>query len=88
MNFVNEQNISRLQICQERSEISGAGKHRAGGGAKSHAKFARHDLRQCRFAKTRRAGKQDMIQGFPPRFCGLDKDRNIGARLCLADKFR
>ena len=58
-----------------------------GGGAKADAEFARHDLRQRGLAEAGRADEQHVIQRLVTLARRLDEDREILARLRLADEF-
>ncbi len=87
MDLIDEQHVARLKIGQQSGEIAGLGNHGAGGGAEVHAQLARDDLRQRRFAKSRRPDEQHVVERLFPRACGLDEHREIGARLFLADEF-
>ena len=87
MDFVDEQNVARLEIGQQRGKIAGLDDHRPGGGAEVDAQFARDDLRQRGFAQAGRADEQHMVERLFPRARGLDEDAQIGAGLFLADEF-
>ncbi len=87
MDLVDEQNVARLEIGQERGEIAGFGNDRSRGGAEIDAEFARHDLRQRGLAEARRADEQHVVERFLARARRLDEHREIGARLFLADEF-
>ena len=58
--------------------------YRSGRGAEADAHLLGHDLRQGRFAETRRAGEQHMIERIAPALGGLDEYLEIGARLLLS----
>ncbi len=88
MNFIDEQYIALFEIGQEGCEVAGLGDHGARRGAKSDAEFARHDLRQRGLAETRRTDEQHVVQRLAALARGLDENRQIGARLLLADEFR
>ena len=88
MDLVDEQHVALFEIGQKRGEIAGLGDHRAGGGAKTDAEFARHDLRQRGLAETRGPDEQHVVERLVTFARGLDEDREIGARLRLADEFR
>ena len=74
MDFVDEQDVSRLQIGQDGSQVPGALDNRAGGGAEPHAEFAGDDLGEGRFAKARRAMQEHVVERFGPAFGSLDKN--------------
>ena len=59
-----------------------------GGGAKADAEFARHDLRQRGLAEAGGADEQHVVERLVALAGGLDEDREVGARLGLADEFR
>ena len=88
MDFVDEQHVALFEIGQQRGEIAGLGDHGTGGGAKADAEFARHDLRQRGLAEARGADEQHVIQRLAPLARRLDEDREILARLRLADELR
>src|SRR5258705_5580857 len=52
------------------------------------AQFARHDLRQRGLAEAGGTDEQHMVERLAPFARGLDEDREVGARLLLADEFR
>ena len=87
MDFVDEQHVALFEIGQERGEIAGLGDHRPGGGAETDAEFARHDLRQRGLAEAGGAYEQHMVERLVTLARGLDEDRQVGARLRLADEF-
>ena len=88
MDFVDEQHVALFEIGQQRREIAGLGDHRPGGGAEADAEFARHDLRQRGLAEAGRTDEQHMVERLAAFARRLDEDRQIGARLRLADEFR
>ena len=87
MDFIDEKNVARLEICKERGKIASLGDHRAGGGAEIDAELARDDLRQSGFSQARRPDEQHMIERFLTSARGLDEHREVGARLFLTDEF-
>ena len=88
MDFVDEQHVAFFEIGQERREVAGLGDHRAGGGAKADAQFARDDLRQRGLAEAWGTDEQHMVERLVTLARGLDEDRKVGARLRLANEFR
>ena len=84
MDFVDEQDIPGLKICQNRGEVAGAGDHRAGGRAEADSKLPRHDLGQGGFAETGGAVQQHVVQRFAAGFCRLDEDGEVLAGGLLA----
>ena len=81
MDLVDEQNVARLEIGQERGEIAGALDDRAGGGAELDAQLARDDLRQRRLAETGRAREQHVIERLAALLGRRDEDAQIVAHL-------
>ena len=75
------------RLVEQRGEIAGLGDDRPGRRAKADTEFARHDLRQRGLAEARGPDEQHMVQRLAALARGLDEDRQIGARLGLADKF-
>ena len=88
MDFVDEQDVALFEIGQKCGEIAGLGDHGAGGGAKADAELARDDLRQRGLAEAGRTDEQHMIERLAALARGLDEDREILARLRLADELR
>src|SRR5262249_45445183 len=68
MDLVDEQDIARLQIGQQGSEIAAALDDRAGSGAKADPHLSRHDMRKGRLAETRRAREEHVIEGLTAGF--------------------
>ena len=58
MNFVDEQNVMRLQVGQQRRQIARPHDNGAGSRAESDAKFLRDNLRQRGFPEARRPEQQ------------------------------
>ena len=73
VDFVDEQHVARLQIGQDRRQITGPLDHRPGRRAKPNPELARDDLRQSRFAQTGRAMQQHVIQSLTAVFRRLDE---------------
>ena len=86
VDLVDEQHVALFEIGEQRREIAGLGDHRAGGGAEIHAELARHDLRERGLAETGRTDEQHVVERLAPRARRLDEDREIRARLLLADE--
>ncbi len=87
VNLVDEQHVARFEIGEDGGQIAGLGQHRPRGRAEVDTEFARHDLRQRGLAETGRAGKQHMVERLATVARRLDEDRQILARLLLADEF-
>ena len=87
VDFVDEQDVVRLQIGQKRGEIAGALDHRPRGGAEPDPELARDDLRQGGLAEPGRAEKQHMVERLAPALRRRDEDAQIVAQLALPDEF-
>ena len=87
VDLVDEEHVARFEIGEDGGEIAGLGQHRPRGRAEIDAQLARHDLRQRGLAEAGRAGKQHMVERLFARPRRLDEDREIFARLLLADEF-
>src|ERR1700682_4321581 len=87
MDFVDEQHVALFEIGEKCGEIAGLGDDGPGSGAKADAEFTRDDLRQRGLAEAGGTDEQHMVQRLFPLARGLDEDREIGARLRLADEF-
>ena len=83
MDLVDEEDVARLQVRQDRGEVAGARDHRARGRAEVHAEFARDDLGHRGFAEARRARKQHVVERFVAAARGVDEDFQVRARLGL-----
>src|SRR6266851_1680166 len=88
MDLVDEQHVALFEIGEQRGEIAGLRDHGARGGAEADAELARHDLRQRGLAEAGRTDEQHVIERLAALACRLDEDREILARLRLADKLR
>src|SRR5262249_13390031 len=87
VDLVDEQDVARFEIGEERGEIAGLGDHRAGGGTEVDAELARDDLREGGLAKAGRTDKQHVVERLVARPRRRDEDAEIGPRLALADEF-
>jgi len=87
VDFVDEQNITRLQIGQDRGEITCARDHGARCLPKPNTQFRGHNLRQRGLAQTRRAVKQDMIHRFAPLLRRLNADPEVPPQALLPHEF-
>ena len=67
VDLVDEQDVARLEIGEQRREIAGARDHRARRRAETDAQLARHDLRQRRLAEARAARTNSTWSSASPR---------------------
>ena len=87
MDFVDEQDIPGLEVCQDCGEVAGPLDHRAGGGAEADAEFAGDDLRQRGLAEAGRPVQQHVVQRLAAGAGGLDEHGEVFAAGLLADEF-
>ena len=64
MNLINEQNIVRLEIGEDRCEVARFFEYRARGLTQVHTHFVGNDVRQCCLAQARWPEDQHVIQRF------------------------
>ncbi len=86
VDLVDEEHVALLEIGQQRGEIARLGDHRPRGGAESHAKLARDDLRERRLAEPGWTEEQHMVHRLAARLGGADEHAQILARRLLADE--
>ncbi len=85
MDFVEKKYFLLLKRRQDRGQIALAFQQRAGTGLDHHAQFAGDDLRERRFAESRRAVEQHVIQRFAAAARRLDGDFDIFLHARLAN---
>ncbi|MGY4299268.1 hypothetical protein ACVWXN_007363 [Bradyrhizobium sp. i1.4.4] len=86
MDLVDEEHVALFEVGEERGEIAGLGDHRTRGRAKADAELLGDDLRQRGLAEAGRAYEQHVIERLAALACRLDEDREVLARLLLADE--
>ena len=86
VDLVDEQDVARLEIGQDRRQIARLGQDGARGGAEADAQLARDDLGQGGLAQPRRAEQQDVVQRLGPAPRGVDEDLQIALGLLLTDE--
>ena len=86
MDLVDEEHVALFEIGEECCEIAGLGDDRARGGAKADAELPGHDLRQRGLAEAGGTDEQHVIQRLAALARRLDEDREVLARLLLADE--
>ncbi len=86
VDFVDEQDVARLQVGQDGGEVAGALDDRAGGGAEADAEFAGDDLREGGFAEAGGAVQQDVVERLGAGAGGLDEDGKVLAAGFLPDE--
>jgi hypothetical protein len=86
MDFVNEQDIPGAQVREDGSQIPGPFNGGTGGHFYVHTHFVGNNMRQRGLPQTRRAIKQNMIQGLAASTGGSDENPKILLDLVLADQ--
>ena len=84
VNFVDEQNVTGIQIGQQRRQVAGLFDGRAGGDADIHTHLVGDDTCQGGLAQAGRAVKQSVIQRLATQAGSLDVNRQIALGLLLA----
>ena len=72
VDFVDEQDVVGLQVCQDRGEVAGVVEDEPGGRADAAAHFFGDDVRDGGFAQAGRAVEDGVVQGFAAALRGLD----------------
>jgi hypothetical protein len=65
VDLVDEQDVARLEVGQDRGEVAGLRDHRAGGHPEADAKLGRHDLGERRLAQARRPANSTWSSASP-----------------------
>ena len=86
MDFVHEEDVTRTQVGQDGSQITGA----LDGGTSRHLQVDAHlvgqDMRQRGFAQPRRAVEKDMVKRLPSLSSCFDQNRQVLFHLFLSDQ--
>ena len=85
MDFVDEQDFSRLEVGHDPDQIAGLLDRRTRCRANRDAHLVRDHVREGRLAETRRAMQQDVIDRFAALACRGYRDLKILANAVLAD---
>ena len=88
MDLVDEQNIARIEIGEDRRQIARLGEDGSRGHAEVHTQLAADDLRERRLAEAWWTVEQGVIHRLAPPPGALYKDGKIGARLLLPHELR
>ena len=86
MNLVDEQDVARLKVGQQRGQIARLGNHRAASRPEPHPQLARDDLRQRGLAQPRRTIEQHMVHRLAARFRAFDEHPQVVLRRRLPDE--
>ena len=84
MDLIDEQNVARRKVRQQRGEVACLFNGRAGRDAQIDAHLVGDDAGQRRLAESRRAVEQHVIERFAPPPRGLDVDGEVSLRLLLS----
>ena len=87
VDFVDEQDVTVLEVGQESSKVARLGDDRARGGAEADAHFAGEDAGQGRLAEAGWAVEQDMVERLAAALRRRDEHPQILPRRLLADEF-
>jgi hypothetical protein len=77
VNFVDEQHIVGLKICQQSRKIAGPFKHRSRGVPQGDAHFVRNNVRESGLAQPWRTEYQYMVQGLRALACCANEDVHL-----------
>ena len=88
MDLVHKQDVSLVEVCQQRRQIAWLFNGRAGGDTDVDPHLLSDDACQGRLAQSRRAVEQNMVQRFLPLPGGLNEDAQILLGLFLTDVLR
>ena len=87
MDFIDEKDVTFVEIGEQRRQIAGALHHRPRCGLDIHAHLPSDDIRERSFAESRRSMKENMVEHVMARARRLDGDFEICLDLLLADVF-
>ena len=85
MDLVDEQDVARFEVGQQRSEVAGLLEHRARGLAQVHVEFGREDMGERGLAEPRWPEDQHMVERLAAAARGLDRNAHLLAHGRLAD---
>ena len=85
MNLVDEQNVVRLEVRQQRRQIAGPFEHRTRGLPYVNPHLAPDDVRESGLAQPRRTKQQNMVKRLATTPGRFDKDAKLGANLLLTN---
>ena len=85
VDLVDEEDIVRIKVCQDRGEVAGLGDDRAGSRAEADAHLAREDLREGCLAEAGGAEEEHMVERLAAPAGGIDIDFQVRLGLALAD---
>ena len=88
MDFVDKEDVLRLEGGEDGGHIPGPLNGRAGSNLDVHSHFLGNDVGQGGFAQARRPVEDDMIQRLPPQLGRLDANGQIILDLGLAHELR
>ena len=84
VDLVDEQHIVFLQRGEQTGQVTGFVEHWAGGHLKAHSKLVGYDIGQGRFAQSRRAKKQGMVEALMAQLSCFYEDTQVIHDLRLA----
>ncbi len=88
MDLVDEEDVPRLQVGEDRRQIPGALEHRPGGGAERRIHLLGQDVRQGRLPQPGRAEEQHVVERLPAFARRADEDLQVLDDPVLPDVLR
>ena len=85
MDLVDEQDVARFEVRQQRRQVSGPFDHGATGGAELGAELGGNDPSERGLAEPRRAVEQHVVECLTTRASRLDEDRQVLPQPVLPD---
>jgi len=86
VDLVNEEDVTFLQISQNRGDVGLTLQRRTGRGADRDAHLAGDDARQCRLAQAGRSHQQHVVKRLAAPLRRLDEDRQLIPDAVLPDE--
>lgn len=87
VDFVNEEDGSGFEVCEDADEVTGSDDGGAGSDMKDGLHFGGDDVGEGGFPEAGGAVKEEMVERFFTLFCGLEKDAEIAFDVYLPDEF-
>src|SRR3990172_13252307 len=88
MNFVDEEDVTRLQIRQEGDQVAGFFDERASAGLDMDAELVGDHVGESRLAETGRSIEEKVIHGLSALASGLNGNLKLSSDFLLTDIFR
>ncbi len=85
VDFVDEEDVMRLEVGEQGGEVAGAFEHGAAGLPQVHAELFGDDVGEGGFAQAGRTEEEGVVEGFAALFGGGDEDAELLFGFGLAD---